>query len=46
MGVPAHDERDFEFAKSITRLFVLSLAPKVLASKAEDLTEAYVEEGV
>ncbi len=50
MGVPAHDERDFEFAKKYDLPIKIVIAPadqpeyKDLAGA--DLTEAYVEDGI
>ncbi|MDO4541536.1 MAG: leucine--tRNA ligase [Bacillota bacterium] len=47
MGVPSHDQRDFEFAKK----YGLSIKEVILPPddpnlKAADMTEAYVEEGL
>lgn len=46
MGVPAHDQRDFEFAQkyAIARKVVIQNAEASL--KAEEMTEAYVEPGI
>lgn len=44
MGVPAHDTRDFEFAKKYDLPIKQVIAPK--EDVKEELTEAYVDEGV
>jgi len=44
MGVPAHDERDFAFAKKYDIPIVTVIAPPDY--KGEELTEAYIDEGV
>ena len=44
MGVPAHDERDFEFAKLFKLPIVEVISPDGTASA--DLKEAYIEPGV
>ena len=47
MAVPAHDQRDFEFARKYsTCRFVWSFKPQDHALTADGLTEAYVDEGV
>ena len=43
MAVPAHDERDFEFAKKFNLPIVQSIAPK---SGDYDASKAYVEPGI
>ena len=43
MGVPAHDQRDFEFAKKYGLPIRVVVAPPEWGG--EDLTEAYLEEG-
>ena len=43
MAVPAHDERDFEFAKKFNLSIIQSIAPK---SGDYDASKAYVESGV
>ena len=43
MAVPAHDERDFEFAKKFNLPIIQSIAPK---SGDCDASKAYVESGV
>lgn len=44
MGVPAHDQRDFEFAKKYGLPIPVVIAPPNW--QGEELTEAYVDEGV
>ena len=44
MGVPAHDERDFAFAKKYNLPIRLVIAPP--AWQGEELKEAYIEPGV
>ncbi|MEK6906905.1 MAG: leucine--tRNA ligase [Nanoarchaeota archaeon] len=44
MGVPAHDQRDFEFAKKYKLPIKLVITPK--NKKLEKLKEAYIEEGI
>ncbi len=46
MAVPAHDQRDFEFARKYGLPVRVVIQPKDQRVKPEDLTEAYVEEGV
>ena len=43
MGVPAHDQRDFEFAKNYGLPIRVVIAPQDWAG--EELTEAYLKEG-
>lgn len=43
MAVPAHDERDFEFAKKFNLPIIQSIAPK---SGDYDASKAYVEPGI
>jgi leucyl-tRNA synthetase len=47
MAVPAHDQRDFEFAKKYNLPIKVVIQPKGRATPltAEELTEAYVEAG-
>ena len=45
MAVPAHDQRDFEFAKKYNLPIRVVIQPKEPALKADALTEAYVDEG-
>jgi leucyl-tRNA synthetase len=46
MAVPAHDQRDFEFARRYGLPIRVVIKPKDQQLKPEDLTEAYVEGGV
>jgi len=47
MAVPAHDQRDFEFAKKYKIPIRVVIAPKDnLTLEADDLEEAYTEEGI
>ena len=46
MAVPAHDQRDFEFARKYGLPVRVVIRPKDQRLKPEDLTEAYVEEGI
>ena len=46
MAVPAHDQRDFEFAKKYDIPIKLVIDSPEGKLKAEELTEAYVEPGV
>ncbi|HTM09537.1 MAG TPA: leucine--tRNA ligase [Verrucomicrobiae bacterium] len=46
MAVPAHDQRDFEFAKKYGLPICLVIQPEDRPLSAEDLTEAYVDDGV
>ena len=43
MGVPAHDQRDFDFAKKYGLPIIVVIAPP--AWQGEELTEAYVGQG-
>ncbi|NIU62243.1 MAG: class I tRNA ligase family protein, partial [Pseudomonas stutzeri] len=43
MGVPAHDQRDFDFAKRYDLPIIVVIAPP--GWQGEELTEAYVGEG-
>lgn len=45
MGVPAHDQRDFEFAKKYNQKIVVVITPKNKDLKAENLEEAFVDQG-
>jgi leucyl-tRNA synthetase len=46
MAVPAHDQRDFEFAKRYRLPIRVVIEPKDRPLKADELTEAYIDEGV
>ncbi len=47
MSVPAHDQRDFEFAKKYQLPIRVVIAPAGRpAGRAEELTQAFVEDGV
>jgi len=46
MAVPAHDQRDFEFAKLFGLPIVLVVQPEGQNISADDLTEAWPHEGV
>jgi len=45
MAVPAHDERDFEFAKKYGLPIRVVVSPPQWSSDQDNLNEAYVEEG-
>jgi leucyl-tRNA synthetase len=46
MAVPAHDQRDFEFARKYRLPIKVVIQPEDGALRAEAMTEAYVEDGV
>ncbi|OGQ82498.1 MAG: leucine--tRNA ligase [Deltaproteobacteria bacterium RIFCSPLOWO2_12_FULL_60_19] len=46
MAVPAHDQRDFEFAKKCGLLIRVVIQPKDRTLAADRMTEAYVDDGV
>ena len=45
MGVPAHDQRDLEFARKYSLPVRIVIAGREAALAEKDLTEAYVDEG-
>jgi leucyl-tRNA synthetase len=46
MGVPAHDQRDFEFSKKYGIPVKVVIQPKAEKLKSEDMEQAYVEPGI
>ncbi|MBI2996999.1 MAG: leucine--tRNA ligase [Deltaproteobacteria bacterium] len=46
MAVPAHDQRDFEFARKYQLPIRVVIQPQGRTLKPEEMTEAYVEDGV
>lgn len=46
MGVPAHDQRDFEFARKYNIPLRVVIQPKDRTLDAATMTEAYVDDGV
>ncbi|HKX51535.1 MAG TPA: leucine--tRNA ligase, partial [Candidatus Binatia bacterium] len=46
MAVPAHDQRDFEFARKYGLPIRVVIQPEGSVLRAEDLTQAYVDEGM
>jgi leucyl-tRNA synthetase len=46
MCVPAHDERDFKFAKKYNLPIKIVIQPKDRELKVEEMREAYTEEGI
>ncbi len=45
MGVPAHDQRDFEFAKKYNQKIIVVISPKDKELKGEELDKAYTDQG-
>lgn len=45
MGVPAHDQRDFEFAKKYNLPITIVIQPKENKLSVEEMSKAYAEEG-
>jgi len=46
MAVPAHDQRDFEFAKKYKIPIKVVITPQDYELKAEKMTQAYLDDGV
>ncbi|HDM76525.1 MAG TPA: leucine--tRNA ligase, partial [Deltaproteobacteria bacterium] len=46
MAVPAHDQRDFEFAKKYNLPIKVVIQPEGKSINAEELTEAFEEDGI
>ncbi|MBI4524744.1 MAG: leucine--tRNA ligase [Deltaproteobacteria bacterium] len=46
MAVPAHDQRDFEFAKKYGLPIRVVIQPRDRFLRPEEMTEAYIEEGI
>jgi len=46
MAVPAHDQRDFEFAKKYELPIIVVITPEDKTLSADELDEAYVDDGV
>jgi leucyl-tRNA synthetase len=46
MAVPAHDQRDFEFAKQYGLPVIITILPEGKTLDPETMTEAYVDDGV
>ncbi len=46
MGVPAHDQRDFEFVKKYNLPIKVVICPKDKAINADTMLEAYVDTGI
>ena len=46
MGVPAHDQRDFEFAKKYNLPIKVVITPEDKVLDSDEMTEAYIDEGI
>jgi len=46
MGVPAHDQRDFEFAKKYNLPIKVVITPHDKVLQPDEMSEAYVDEGI
>ena len=46
MGVPAHDQRDFEFARKYNLPIKVVISPKDATLVPEEMSEAFVDEGI
>ncbi len=46
MAVPAHDQRDFEFAKKYDLPIIVVITPEDVELKGDELEEAYIDDGI
>ena len=46
MGVPAHDQRDFDFARKYRLRIRVAIQPRERSLRPEEMTEAFVDDGV
>lgn len=46
MGVPAHDQRDFEFARKYNLPIKVVISPKDATLVPEEMSEAFIDEGI